>query len=112
MFNPARDDEMIGRKPKMPPDRLAIAGGVVGGVVGLALVAGLAWWFLRRRKQKNAIATNHPEQPPTGADEKYKNVAQQAPYGQQVFEASGRWDAQVLLDAIKEALMIGIYARR
>lgn len=32
----------------------AIAGGVVGGVVGLALLAFLAWFLLRRRKNKQA----------------------------------------------------------
>ncbi|CAL1716282.1 unnamed protein product [Somion occarium] len=28
----------------------AIAGGVIAGVVGLALIAGAIWWFLRRRR--------------------------------------------------------------
>ncbi|KUJ13319.1 uncharacterized protein LY89DRAFT_785046 [Mollisia scopiformis] len=31
----------------------AIAGGVVGGVAGLALLAGLGWFFFRRRQKKN-----------------------------------------------------------
>ncbi|KAL1757188.1 hypothetical protein FB107DRAFT_260174 [Schizophyllum commune] len=34
----------------------AIAGGVVGGVVGLAAIIGLAFFFLRRRKQQRAKA--------------------------------------------------------
>jgi LPXTG-motif cell wall-anchored protein len=35
-------------------DTGAIVGGVVGGVVGLALLAALAWWFLRRKRKNNA----------------------------------------------------------
>ena len=30
----------------------AIAGGVIGGVVGLILIAGTAWWFLKRNQRK------------------------------------------------------------
>jgi len=33
-----------------------IAGGVVGGIVGLALIAGLAFWFIRRRRSQKALA--------------------------------------------------------
>ncbi|KDQ09234.1 hypothetical protein BOTBODRAFT_191269 [Botryobasidium botryosum FD-172 SS1] len=32
----------------------AIVGGVIGGIVGLALIAGLVWWILRRRNAKAA----------------------------------------------------------
>lgn len=34
----------------------AIAGGVVGGIAGLALIAGLLWFFLRRWKQSRPQA--------------------------------------------------------
>ncbi|KAH8723823.1 hypothetical protein GQ44DRAFT_709677 [Phaeosphaeriaceae sp. PMI808] len=36
------------------PNVGAIAGGVVGGVVGIALIAFLAWFFLRRKKRTDA----------------------------------------------------------
>src|SRR4030095_10785409 len=36
----------------------AIAGGVVGGIAGLALIVGLLWFFIRRRKQSRPQA--HP----------------------------------------------------
>ncbi|KAF5357921.1 hypothetical protein D9756_001430 [Leucocoprinus leucothites] len=36
----------------------AIAGGVIGGVVGLALVAGLAFFFLRRRREATQPASS------------------------------------------------------
>jgi hypothetical protein len=39
----------------------AIAGGVVGGIGGLALIAGLLWFFLRRWKQSRPQA--HPTHP-------------------------------------------------
>jgi ABC-type nickel/cobalt efflux system permease component RcnA len=41
----------------------AIAGGVVGGVAGLALVFGLGWWFIRRKRR------TRQERHSTGADE-------------------------------------------
>ncbi|KAF9486488.1 hypothetical protein BDN70DRAFT_870044 [Pholiota conissans] len=41
----------------------AIAGGVVGGVVGLAIIAGLAAWFILRRRRQQKL-------PPAPFDEK------------------------------------------
>lgn len=35
----------------------AIAGGVVGGIVGIALIAGLAWMLLKRRRGRSTGAT-------------------------------------------------------
>ena len=40
----------------------AIAGGVVGGVVGLLLIAGAAWWFLKRRQPKRSVPATSPYQ--------------------------------------------------
>jgi len=37
----------------------AIAGGVIGGLVGLALIAGLAFWFLRRRRASAAPSATY-----------------------------------------------------
>ncbi|KAH6651328.1 hypothetical protein F5144DRAFT_479164 [Chaetomium tenue] len=37
----------------------AIAGGVVGGVAGLALLAAAAWFFMRRRKNKASEAASY-----------------------------------------------------
>lgn len=43
----------------------AIAGGVVGGVVGLALLAAGAWMFMRRRKHKaSQLSANDDYHPP------------------------------------------------
>lgn len=36
----------------------AIAGGVVGGVAGLALLSGLGWWFMRRRRRARQDGTS------------------------------------------------------
>lgn len=36
----------------------AIAGGVVGGIAGLILIAGVAWWFLRRKKARSLPAAS------------------------------------------------------
>ena len=36
----------------------AIAGGVVGGVVGLALIAGLVFWLLRRRAKTRPASSD------------------------------------------------------
>lgn len=38
-----------------------IAGAVVGGVVGLALLGGLAWFFLRRRRRNDPEAGVHTQ---------------------------------------------------
>lgn len=46
-----------GKKPNIG----AIAGGVVGGVVGAALLAGLAWFLLRRRKQRKEHRERQPK---------------------------------------------------
>lgn len=46
----------------------AIAGGVAGGVVALAVIAGLVW-FLRRKKQNESKEKFHIEEPPPD----YKN---------------------------------------
>lgn len=62
---------------------------MVGGVVGLALIAGLAWWFLRRRKQTNAVATSQPEQSPADMDAKHTQLPPQAQYGRQAYEVEG-----------------------
>ncbi|KAF4460297.1 hypothetical protein FALBO_12925 [Fusarium albosuccineum] len=35
----------------------AIAGGVVGGIVAIALVLGLIWWLLRRKKKQTETST-------------------------------------------------------
>lgn len=43
----------------------AIAGGLVGGVAGLAIIAGLAFWLLRR---KNAVSKHASARPPTMAE--------------------------------------------
>ncbi|KAK3358666.1 hypothetical protein B0T25DRAFT_72766 [Lasiosphaeria hispida] len=44
----------------------AIAGGVVGGVVALAAIGGVAWFILRRRRQgANGIANNTDARDPT-----------------------------------------------
>lgn len=72
----------------------AIAGGVVGGVAGLALVAGLAFFILRRRQKKKAATEKavHPQGPtgtelPTEALSNLNNQSQFAPkeeyYGKQ-----------------------------
>lgn len=37
----------------------AIAGGVIGGIAGLILIVGAAWWFLRR-KQARSVPTASP----------------------------------------------------
>ena len=36
----------------------AIAGGVVGGIVGLALIAGVAFWFYRKQNAKSRLAAS------------------------------------------------------
>ena len=41
----------------------AIAGGVVGGVVGLALILGLGWFLLRRRRRQNKNGTGFHDKP-------------------------------------------------
>ncbi|KAL0577868.1 hypothetical protein V5O48_004104 [Marasmius crinis-equi] len=54
----------------------AIAGGVVGGIAGLAIVAGLVFWFLRRRRARPRgitdidapFAVNTGNLPPTSPD--------------------------------------------
>ncbi|KIM45559.1 hypothetical protein M413DRAFT_442230 [Hebeloma cylindrosporum] len=48
----------------------AIAGGVVGGVAGLALIAGLVFWLLRRRKNASSQPTPgiYDPQPLTSAE--------------------------------------------
>lgn len=43
----------------------AIAGGVVGGVAGMALVAGMIWYALRRRKRAAAEAGQPSQQEST-----------------------------------------------
>lgn len=55
------DTDTVG-KPRPPV--AAIAGGVVGGVLGLAAVAGLVWWLMRRKgymvrleKKKKGVIT-------------------------------------------------------
>lgn len=40
----------------------AIAGGVVGGIVALALVAGMAWFLIRRKRQDQAAEITIPQQ--------------------------------------------------
>lgn len=40
----------------------AIAGGVVGGVVALALIAGMAWFLIRRRRRDQAAELTIPQQ--------------------------------------------------
>jgi hypothetical protein len=42
----------------------AIAGGVVGGVAGLALIGGLVFFFLRRRRRNQQSAVDVPEPSP------------------------------------------------
>lgn len=46
----------------------AIAGGVVGGVAGVALIGVLAWWLLRRRRRA-AAAGSDPEYSTVGRTE-------------------------------------------
>lgn len=46
----------------------AIAGGVVGGVAGLALLAGLVWFFLRKRSRKNAAISLGTDDSPSPSD--------------------------------------------
>lgn len=56
-----------------PPPTAIIAGGVVGGVAGLALVLGLLIWCLKRRAEKRhtyVIKTPVFEPPKTGSTEK------------------------------------------
>ncbi|KAK7690899.1 hypothetical protein QCA50_006001 [Cerrena zonata] len=38
----------------------AIAGGVIGGIAGLILIAGGVWWFLRRKQVKKSIPATSP----------------------------------------------------
>ncbi|KAJ8081310.1 hypothetical protein PM082_007145 [Marasmius tenuissimus] len=45
---------------KMPA--AAIAGGVVGGVVGLLAIAGIVWFFLRRRRQRGGPRELYPKE--------------------------------------------------
>lgn len=67
----------------------AIAGIVIGAVAGIAIIAGLAWFFLRRGKGQNTTNASAAV-PPT-----YNPVPQEAPTGvqemsnQQVYEAPG-----------------------
>ena len=56
----------------------AIVGGVVGGVTGLALIAGAAWFLLRRRKKNSQKYTYSPA---AGQEDIYKG--RYAPQNQQ-----------------------------
>ena len=43
------------------PNLGTVAGGVVGGVLGLALVAGTAFFFLRKRRRSNGVSRNQEQ---------------------------------------------------
>ncbi|KAI0103711.1 hypothetical protein GGR51DRAFT_573190 [Nemania sp. FL0031] len=45
-----------------------IAGAVVGGIAGVATIAGLLWWSFMRGKTSSSVATNQVSQPPQGSN--------------------------------------------
>ncbi|KAK5655592.1 hypothetical protein OQA88_5523 [Cercophora sp. LCS_1] len=47
----------------------AIAGGVVGGLIGVALVGVLVWFLIRRKKRSQDIGYTHASTAPTGPNE-------------------------------------------
>lgn len=60
----------------------AIAGGVVGGVAGLALIGGLAWFFLRRKSAVNdqpKELLGESVQPVYGGEQDHKSQASTPP---------------------------------
>jgi len=79
----------------------AIAGGVVGGVAGIAIISVLAWLFLRRRKRSQTAElqsnAHHPYgQHASGATEKYAHHAEVDGHG--VYEIGVGMPAQLPTD--------------
>lgn len=58
----------------------AIAGGTVGGILALLIVAGLAWWLLRRRRAQYTKPSSHS----------YANADAHIPKDMQVHEIAGQ----------------------
>ncbi|KAI1175721.1 hypothetical protein F4777DRAFT_301158 [Nemania sp. FL0916] len=79
----------------------AIVGGVVGGVGGLSLLAGVIFFFIRRnKKQQSPAAPTNPEQPmqqtgppPTGGMPPNANGGQQGYPPQQGYDPNGQQQA-------------------
>jgi LPXTG-motif cell wall-anchored protein len=60
----------------------AIAGGVVGGILGLALLAGLAFFFVRRSRKAKQAPPSAAQEMPGDAHEKYEmSATPDVPYG-------------------------------
>ncbi|KAL0063145.1 hypothetical protein AAF712_009935 [Marasmius tenuissimus] len=56
------DDGEGGRGTQRKKPVTAIAGGVIGGVVGLLAIAGIVWFFLRRRRRRKGPRELYPKE--------------------------------------------------
>ena len=78
----------------------AIVGGVIGGVVVIALIAGLIWFILRRRKRR-AQAYDYAKAKKT--EDVYKQGHYRSEEGQEGLYKDGRWISEVHHDSIPTA---------
>lgn len=88
----------------------AMAGGVVGGVVHLAIVGGLAFFFLRRRNRAQAAATKgeRGDRPPLHGykdADSVNRIAQELPQSKHDHPAAAEANGQVVCEANTESLV-------